>query len=87
MNSQSLSWKFGKLFSTNDLQTITSKDNSIYEILQLLGYSSLLNLNPKFNRKIENICIINLLQGNMINYDISYIDNEQMVNYLKILTK
>ena len=66
---------------------VTSGDNSIYEILQLLGYASLLNLNPKFNRKIENICIINLLQGNMINYDISYIDNEQMVNYLKILTK
>jgi len=65
----------------------TCRDNSIYEILQLLGYASLLNCVPKFNKKINNISIINLLQGYIVNYDISYITTEQMVNYLRILTK
>lgn len=65
----------------------TIGDNSIYEILQLLGYASLLQCNPKFNKKINNISVINLLKGHIINYDISYITEEQMINYLKILTK
>ena len=65
----------------------TCRDKSIYEILQLLGYASLLNCVPKFNKKINNISIINLLQGYIVNYDISYITTEQMVNYLRILTK
>lgn len=65
----------------------TSSDNSIYEILQLLGYASLLNCVPKFNKKINNISIINLLQGYIVNYDISYITTDQMVNYLRIITK
>jgi hypothetical protein len=65
----------------------TCGDNSIYEILQLLGYSSLLSCVPKFSKKINNISIINLLQGYIINYDISYITTEQMINYLKFLTK
>ena len=75
----------------------TGKDNSIYEILQLLGYASLANcgairwdpnyMKNIFNKKINNISIINLLQGYIINYDISYITIEQMINYLKILTK
>lgn len=65
----------------------TCGDNSIYEILQLLGYASLLNCVPQFNKKINNISTINLLQGNLVNYDISYITTDQMVNYLRILTK
>jgi hypothetical protein len=65
----------------------TSGENLIYEILQLLGYASLLECNPKFNKKIKNVSIINLLQGYIMNYDISYITKEQMINYLKILTK
>lgn len=65
----------------------TCGDNSIYEILQLLGYASLLNCVPKFNRKINNILIVNLLQGYIVDYDISYITTNQMVNYLRILTK
>lgn len=64
----------------------TKGDNSIYEILQLLGYSSLLNNIQKYNKHIDNIQIINLLQGFTTNYDISYITNEEMINYLKILT-
>lgn len=65
----------------------TCGDNSIYEILQLLGYASLLSCVPKFTKKINNISVINLLKGYMINYNISYITIEQMINYLKVLTK
>lgn len=65
----------------------TRGDNSIYEILQLLGYTSLLNCVPQLNKKINKMSIINLLQGHIVNYDISYITTAQMVNYLKILTK
>jgi hypothetical protein len=64
----------------------TKGDNSIYEIFQLLGYSSLLNNNQRYNKHIDNIQIINLLQGFTTNYDISYITNEEMINYLRILT-
>ena len=64
----------------------TSGENSVYEILQLLGYASLLNCISRFNNnKVDNISIINLLQGYIINYDISYITKDQMVNYLRIL--
>ena len=66
----------------------TSDKKSVYEILQLLGYASLLNCNSKFNNnKVDNISIINLLQGYIVNYDISYITKDQMVNYLRVLTK
>lgn len=65
----------------------TSKDNFIYEILQLLGYASLLGCIPKINKKINNISVINLLQGYMTIYDISHITIEQMINYLKILVR
>ena len=65
----------------------TSGEKSLYEILQLLGYASLLNCNSTFNNKVDNISIINLLQGYIVNYDISYITKDQMVNYLRILTK
>lgn len=65
----------------------TIGDNSIYEILQLIGYASLLRFVTKYNRKINNVCVINLLQGYIINYDISYITDDQMINYLKFLTR
>ena len=65
----------------------TIGNNSIYEILQLMGYTSLLKFVPNYNKKINNVCIINLLQGCIINYDISYITTEQMMNYLKFLTR
>ena len=65
----------------------TSGENSVYEILQLLGYASLLNCISRFNNnKVDNISIINLLQGYIVNYDISYITKDQMVKYLRILT-
>lgn len=66
----------------------TSGEKYVYEILQLLGYASLLNCNSKFiKNKVDNISIINLLQGYIVNYDISFITKEQMINYLRILTK
>jgi len=66
----------------------TSGEKSVYEILQLLGYASLLNCISRFNNnKVDNISIINLLQGYIVNYDISYITKDQMVNYLRVLTK
>jgi hypothetical protein len=65
----------------------TGGENSVYEILQLLGYASLLNCNSRFNNKVDNISIINLLQGHIVSYDISYITKDQMINYLRFLTK
>jgi hypothetical protein len=64
----------------------TCGKNSVYEMLQLLGYASLLNCSSSFN-KVDNISIINLLQGYIVSYDISYIKKDQMVNYLRFLTK
>ena len=65
----------------------TIGDHSTYEILQLMGYSALINCNPKFNTKIDNIYIINILQGTIIQYNISSITNKQMIKYLQILTQ
>jgi hypothetical protein len=63
----------------------TIGDNIIYEFLQLLGYASLLHCVPEYNRKINNMCIINLLQGSIINYDISFITTDQILHFLHIL--
>jgi hypothetical protein len=65
----------------------TIGENSIYEILQLMGYASLINCNNLFTKKINYISVINCLQGYITTYDISNITNEQMINYLKILTR
>lgn len=64
----------------------TSGNKEIYEILQLMGYASIINCSSELNKKINTISIINLLRGYIIKYDISYIINEQMIEYLKILT-
>lgn len=65
----------------------TGGDNFRKEMLQLLGYASLLNCNPVLNKKIDTISILNLLQGTMIKYDISHITKDQMLSYLHILTR
>jgi hypothetical protein len=66
----------------------TCGDKSIYEILQLLGYASLVNCNTeRYRTKINTISILNLLQGQMVCYDISEITVDEMISYLKILTK
>jgi hypothetical protein len=64
----------------------TVGNNNIYEILQLLGYASLKSsFNYPLRKKINTISIINLLQGYIINYNISNITSEHMIDYLKIL--
>jgi hypothetical protein len=66
-----------------DIKCTSGKD-TIYEILQLLGYLSLINFNKNM-KKIENISVINLLQGNIKTYDITHIKNDELLKYLKIL--
>lgn len=56
------------------------------EILQLLGYSALLCLRPTKSRKVSNIGIINLLQGEIINYNVDYITKENYFRLLQFLT-
>ena len=63
----------------------TKKDNFIYNILQLLGYSALLLLNPKYKRKISYIRVINFLQGEIYYLDISSLDKSNYENYLSFL--
>ena len=64
----------------------TTKDNIKYEILQLLGYSSLLKYNDKYNIRINNVCILNLLKGECRIYNIEKISDENLLEYLNILT-
>jgi hypothetical protein len=65
----------------------TSGDNSSYEIMQLLGYSALLQNNPTYNKRINQISILNLLEGSILFYDTSHISNQQYLSFLKILTQ
>ena len=58
-----------------------------YEILQLLGYSSLLLLNKKFDHKINNIVILNILEGTSSKYDINYLEKDSFIKYIQRLTK
>ena len=63
----------------------TKGDNTIYEILQLLGYSSLIYTNPSIRVDIKSISIINILKGYEYIYDVSNISGDSLLNYLKIL--
>jgi hypothetical protein len=65
----------------------TIGDNSSYEIMQLLGYSALLQNNPTYNKRINQISILNLLEGSILFYDTSHISKEQYLSFLKILTQ
>lgn len=65
----------------------TIGDNSSYEIMQLLGYSALLQNNPTYNKRINQISILNLLEGSILFYDTSHIINQQYLSFLKILTQ
>ena len=65
----------------------TIGDNSSYEIMQLLGYSALLENNPAYNKRINQISILNLLEGNILFYDTSHISKQQYLSFLKILTQ
>jgi len=65
----------------------TSGNKDISEILQLLGYSSLLKNNEKYNIRINNVCILNLLQGEYKVYNIENITDNNLLKYLELLTK
>ena len=62
-----------------------TKNNTAYEIKQLLGYAGLISCNPKFKTHITSMSIINLLQGELTTYDITCLTNEHLLNYLKLL--
>jgi hypothetical protein len=64
----------------------TKKDNTEYEMLQLLGYSSLLLYNDKYKLRMKNICILNLLEGVCKIYNIENILDDNLLDYLDILS-
>ena len=63
----------------------TKGDNSISEMLQLFGYSSLIYSNPNINVDIKYISIINIFKGYEYIYDISNITCNSLLDYLKLL--
>ena len=56
------------------------------QILQLLGYASLLKLNPSCERSISFISILNLLDGTIQTYDVHLIKKDSYINLCKLLT-
>lgn len=65
----------------------TNIGKEYYELLQLLGYSGLLLLNNKFEQKINNMVILNILEGISTNYNISYLERDNFIKYIQKLTK
>jgi hypothetical protein len=63
----------------------TNGNKDILEILQLLGYSSLLKNNEKYNIRINNISILNLLKGEYTVYNIKNISDNNLLKYLHLL--
>jgi hypothetical protein len=64
----------------------TGGNKDISEILQLLGYASLLKYNPKYNMRMNHICIINLLHGECKIYNIENILDDNLLDYVRLLT-
>ena len=69
-----------------DIKCTKSATNGISEITQLLGYSSLILINKFYNKKINKIAILNILQGSLDHYDIGFIEKNNCIQYIKILT-
>jgi hypothetical protein len=63
----------------------TKKSNKFNEILQLLGYSGLVLLNDNYNIKINNIGILNILNGTYHLYNINYLQKDNFIKYVKLL--
>lgn len=63
----------------------TKEKNSIYSILQLLGYSALINYNNTDDIKLNTMSVINLLHGDLYIYDISTFDKNDFIKYLGFL--
>jgi len=64
----------------------TNIGKEYYELLQLLGYSGLLLLNKKYEQKINNMIILNILEGTSTKYNITYLEKDNFVKYIKQLT-
>ena len=64
----------------------TKKSHKVYEILQLLGYASLLKHNKKYNLNIEEISIINFIDGTCTSYNIKNITDDNLLVYLDLLS-
>jgi hypothetical protein len=64
----------------------TNNGKEYYEMLQLLGYSGLILLNKKYEHRINNMIILNILEGTSIKYNISYLEKDNFVKYIKQLT-
>lgn len=64
----------------------TNTGKEYYELLQLLGYSGLLLLNNKFEHKINNMIILNILEGTLTKYNISYVEKDNFIKYIQKLT-
>jgi hypothetical protein len=65
----------------------TNIGKEYYEILQLLGYSGLLLLNKKYEHKINNMIILNILEGTSTKYNISYLEKDNFVKYIQQISK
>ena len=68
-----------------DIKCTRNKNDNL-EILQLLGYASLLKYNERYNLRIKNVCILNLLQGKCKVYNIENILDSNLLEYLNLLT-
>jgi hypothetical protein len=66
--------------------TKTKKTLDYYEILQLLGYTGLLLLNKKYQRRINNMMILNILEGTCKIYNVAYLEKHNYVKYIKMLS-
>ncbi len=64
----------------------TTIGKEYYEILQLLGYSGLLLLNKNYEHRVNSMIILNILEGTSTKYNISYLDNDNFVKYIKQLS-
>ena len=63
----------------------TKNKKEYYEVLQLLGYSGLLLLNKNFGHKINNMIVLNILQGTSTTYCISYLEKDNFIKYIQLL--
>jgi hypothetical protein len=63
----------------------TNTGKEYYEILQLLGYSGLLLLNKKFEHRINTMATLNILEGTLTKYNISYLEEDNFVKYIQQL--
>jgi hypothetical protein len=66
--------------------SVEIEKNERRNILQLLGYASLILLNNGYKKKINWISIINPIIGVEIIYDVGFITRENCISYIKLLS-